>query len=522
MNEEMKAIDNYSGQPSPLNDEPPVINESRKIFKENFPAFGIASLIYAVLYALCIYENKSGIAYVVFTLASVIYIRYCFTKLNIEMKRGSIFYILAMMLLAVATFCTDDGRILALNKTGIFMLAIILLIDSAYSTGKWKLVQYIASFFKVCVMAVGEVCAPFDNVYWYFNHKWDNKNSKYLYAILGVVVAIPVVGVVFALLSSADAVFRELSGSIFGDIDIADIIAMAFMVCFMFMASYCVMAYISKKDIGDNLNNVKRVEALVAIPVTAILTVMYLVFSVIQIVYLFVGKLSLPAGYTYAQYAREGFFQLLAVGIFNLIIVVLCISFCKENKLLKGILTVMSMCTFIMIASSAVRMLIYIQYYYLTFLRIFVLFSSLVLFIIFIGLVVYIHTDRFPFFKYSMVVVTVLYICLAFSHPDYIIAKVNLSAVDDSRSQFFLGAGFDDYEFMEYLSADAAPAISEWMKEQGYTYDVGDGYINDRYFNCNAEDYGDNYMIKMSEKTADMGIRDFNLSLYRAKCLLGQ
>ena len=36
---------------------------------------------------------------------------------------------------------------------------------------------------------------------------------------------------------------------------------------------------------------------------------------------LFLGKMQLPEGYTYAQYAREGFFQLLAVSILNLILV---------------------------------------------------------------------------------------------------------------------------------------------------------------------------------------------------------
>ncbi|MFR8843973.1 MAG: DUF4153 domain-containing protein [Waltera sp.] len=50
-------------------------------------------------------------------------------------------------------------------------------------------------------------------------------------------------------------------------------------------------------------------------------------FSGIQIFGLFLGKMQLPEGYTYAQYAREGFFQLLAVSILNLILVLVCLSF---------------------------------------------------------------------------------------------------------------------------------------------------------------------------------------------------
>ena len=40
-------------------------------------------------------------------------------------------------------------------------------------------------------------------------------------------------------------------------------------------------------------------------------------------VYLFGGLMQLPSGYTYARYAREGFFQLLFVCILNVIIVLL-------------------------------------------------------------------------------------------------------------------------------------------------------------------------------------------------------
>ena len=54
---------------------------------------------------------------------------------------------------------------------------------------------------------------------------------------------------------------------------------------------------------------------MIAITIAAMLTLLYLVFSVIQIVYLFMGNMTLPSGYTYAKYAREGFFQLLAVSV---------------------------------------------------------------------------------------------------------------------------------------------------------------------------------------------------------------
>ena len=37
------------------------------------------------------------------------------------------------------------------------------------------------------------------------------------------------------------------------------------------------------------------------------------------------------------------------------------------------------------------------------------------------------YRESFPLFRYGVVMVTVLYLALSFSHPDYIIARVNIA-----------------------------------------------------------------------------------------------
>ena len=83
--------------------------------------------------------------------------------------------------------------------------------------------------------------------------------------------------------------------------------------------------------------------------------------------------MQLPAGVTYAEYARRGFFQLLFVCVLNLAAVLFIQSYFKENRVLKALLLAISGCTLIMTASSACRMLLYIRAYQLTFLRVSVL-----------------------------------------------------------------------------------------------------------------------------------------------------
>lgn len=498
--------------------------------KENFHIFGTASILYGLFYVLCMYRNDAGIAYSFFVAGTVAYIWFIFQKLDMKFKKESRFYFISLLLLSVSTFCTDDWRIIFCNKTGVFLLTICMLLGTIYNTKQWNLGKYLVSIAQVCVMAIGEFGNPFTDAVWYCKNKLDKKNSKYLYLLIGFAITIPLFVVVFILLSSADIVFRDMADRMLANISGGDVCLMVFMFAIMTLASYSLVTYLSKKELKEEVVDSRKLEPLIGIPVVTVLSLLYLLFSGIQIVYLFLGKMQLPAGYTYAEYAREGFFQLLAVSILNLVIVLVGLYFFKPSKVLKAVLMVMSLCTFIMIASSAMRMVIYIQYYYLTFLRIVVLWSLLVLFLIFIGVILYIVKETFPLFRYSLVIFTCLYIGLSFSHPDYWIAKVNLASTEDSRNDFFKGEAYEDYGYLSNLSADAAPVLVEWIAEEGYATDRY--YVDTMTFNAyhilnksNNDDEKDlavkewcayRYLKYLGENCKELSLREFNVSRFWA------
>lgn len=481
--------------------------------KENFHVFGIASVLYACLYTFCMYKNDAGITYPVLIAGSLGFVHYCLKKLELEWKKGSRFYAASMILLSISTFCTDDGRIIFFNKIGVFLLTICMLLDVIYDTKQWGLTKYFSSILKTIVMAVGQVGHPFEDAVWFCKNKLDKKNSKYLYMLIGVGIMIPVVFVIFLLLSSADVVFRDFGNRLMAGLNIGDLFLIVLMLGCVFLASYCILTFLCKRSLKEEVGDTRKWESLIAIPVVAVLSMMYLIFSGIQIVYLFAGNMQLPEGYTYAEYAREGFFQLLAVSIINLVIVLAGLYLFKSSKALKTLLAIMSMCTFIMIVSSALRMTIYIQYYYLTFLRIFVLWSLAVLFLIFVGVVIYIMKKDFPLFRYSMVVVTCLYIALSFSHPDYWIAKVNLEGTKSARSEFFKGKRYDDYDFLGNLNADAASVLLDWIAEEGYSFESSG--IKNEYDRKEWCAYL--YLGYLRENCTDMSIREFNISRFMAE-----
>lgn len=506
--------------------------EYTRRLKTNYGFFAPATFIYAVFYAFCMYKNSSGVTFPFFVAGSLLYLCFCLSKLEISLRKNSGFYMVSMMLLAVSTFCTDDGKIIAMNKTGIFFLMMSLLLHQFYQVSQWKLGKYLHSILELVFCSPGELARPFSDKKFYDKSR-TGKNKNVSYVLWGVVISLPLLLIVFALLGSADVVFRNITDKFFAGIQLENILGILFRVGFIFFASYALLAFLCKKSIKEEVADNRTGEPVLAITVTALLSVVYMLFSGIQIVYLFFGQMELPKDYTYAMYAREGFFQLLAVSVLNLIIVLVVMSYFKENKVLKIILTVMSLCTFVMIISSALRMIMYIRYYYMTFLRILVLWALLVLFVLFVGVIISIYKEKFPLFQYSMVVITLLYIGLSFSHPDFIIAKVNVAnisgndtnVIERTRDDFFqTTAGYQDFYYLSTLSADAAPVLISYMEEVGYDLEIffadnlWEAGVGDREFSGrnSAEGFGFYYLEKLKSDFLNSSWRTYNISRHMA------
>ncbi|MGN0424942.1 MAG: DUF4153 domain-containing protein [Acetatifactor sp.] len=487
--------------------------------KLTFSFLAPVSLALGCVYAFCSYENPSGAAWLLFLGVSLWVYAESMKRLELPLKKGCGFYMAAILLLGISTCCTGDGRILFFNKLGILLLWMCMMLRQYYDTTGWGLGKYLNSILKTLTGAVGQIPAPFRDFVQY-RKTLDHKPDRRVWAVLvGVLIGLPLVFVVLLILSSADALFRQYTKGLFSFLESSElfynIAVILLKIGLLFFLTYGLYSFFSRRSLTEEVPDKRKGEPLLAITISSMLTLLYLVFSLVQIGGLFLGKMKLPDGYTYASYARQGFFQLLAVSLLNLVIVLVILTYFRESQLLKWILTVMSLCTFIMIASSAMRMIIYISYYYLTFLRILVLWALLVLALLFVGVLVSIYCRKFRLFRYSMAVVTVLYLALSFSHPDYLIAKVNLANTNTGHIGIAGGeaAPYNDFRLIRELSADAAPVVIPYLRERGYVRGTSANLVQgQRYFEA--------YLNILESDTSDVSIRTFNVSLYGAKKLL--
>jgi len=457
-----------------------------KIIRQNFQIFGVATFLFACFYTFCMYKNDAGITYLFLVAAGLYYIKYCGKKLGIATRKGTMFYVVGTLLLGVSTFCTDDARIICFNKTGVFLLMVSLVLYNVFETKTWGPGKYITTIIRSILWSWGEWPRPFGDARYCCKNKLGSKGKTIWYAAAGVAASVPVVVLVLRLLMSADVLFGTMAERLLESLNLENVAGISLLTILVFFSVYGFLSFVVKGEIKEEVTEGKKAEAVLAIPMAAILTVLYLVFSMVQIGGLFLGKLALPAGYTYAVYAREGFFQLLAVSVLNLLLVLAGMRFFKESKILKVLLTLMCLCTFIMIASSAMRMVLYIKTYHLTFLRILVLWGLLVLFVLFAGVITNLYRKQFSLFRYSVVVVTVCYLGLSFARPDYWIAKYNISQMNSVIAM--------DTGYLLDLSADAAPVLVP-------------------YFGMKKEE------SRWNTESAD-SVRKFNVSRFVAKRLL--
>ena len=109
------------------------------------------------------------------------------------------------------------------------------------------------------------------------------------------------------------------------------------------------------------------------------------------------------------------------------------------------------------------------------------------------GILVQIYVNKFPMFRYTIVVVTVCVFALGVAHPDYWIAKYDVAHMNHMREENAI-----DYNYLQTLSTDAAPVIATQNGEW-------------------AEKYG-KYVVQTLEEEKE-GLREYNFSHAKAKAL---
>ena len=312
------------------------------------------------------------------------------------------------------------------------------------------------------------------------------KTKYFLHIFLGLLIGTPFIMIVIFLLSSADATFKNIFDHLFNfDINVPENIGT--LIWSLPMATY-LYALIYGSSIEDNsksfnidkfnktMDNAAAIPRLSLYTVNAVICCFYILFIGIQAIY-FIDILggSLPADFTYSEYARRGFFELLAVALINIVFIAVAkvLSVKNENNKYMHIhILLNSILTLLLISVAFAKMYLYISTYGLTTLRIIPSVFMIFLCFVFAFIIMGEFKKSFPVTKLSFYAGNILFVLLCLANIDAVVARYNLNAYMNGNLPYY-----DIYDLRESDMA-AMPVIYKAWKNSS------DKELKDKLYFC--------------------------------------
>ena len=349
--------------------------------------------------------------------------------------------LLLFLTLGLAAVCSKSGL---LQRTGIVDMVL-------YLVAGWS--RILAGAVSLLFLEIAWQSLP--------RGKWLAAGTAYLRGVLLAVPLILLFGVLFVM---ADAFFEQLVGRLFAfglTEALDDLFVTAFFACVIIGMLYSTFL---ARDL--NLKEFEKWFPPISLGMIEIgtvlgaLNILFFLFVLVQFRYFFGGEFLLAStGMTYAEYARRGFFELVAVTA--LVLPVLLTAHWlleKQNpvhersfRILSGALIAM---VFVIMSSAIYRLWLYQSQYGLTELRLYAGAFLVWLAIVFLWFLATVHRGRRDRFAFGALAAGFLIAAALHGiNPDAWIARINVARFHDN--------GRFDVDYAVSLSADAVPVLIE-------------------------------------------------------------
>ena len=310
------------------------------------------------------------------------------------------------------------------------------------------------------------------------------ENAKKLGKILlSLCIAFPILAVLATLLIFADQAFETFVDSITVDFD--ELFFTLFLTALLLLFGVPLVFAIRKGKTRLKTSAAKPyLSVLDSTGVNTVLlsvALLYLVFLCTQVSYLVGGFAGLlPEDYTYAEYARRGFFEMCLICLCNLGLLFfseLLVRRTEDGTLPLvtriAMVSISGFSIFLVVASIA-KMLLYIRSYGLTFLRLGTSIFMVFLFCVFAALITKTFRRNFKHMRAILAAACILLSVTALAEPYQVIVDYNVYAYESGlHDAYELDTSYLAYECGSYgipalirLTKDANPDVAARAKER--------------------------------------------------------
>ncbi|CDQ21559.1 protein of unknown function [Halobacillus karajensis] len=295
--------------------------------------------------------------------------------------------------------------------------------------------------------------------------------------VIGLLVGAPILMIVLLLLMQADAVFQNLLGKIpvlFSNFEeIVGRIVVALLVSGTVFGLFQSLQRPSTPHLPEQVR--PQMDGIIALTILVLLNSVYLLFIFVQFTYFFGGELQ--NGLSYSEYARRGFFELLAVTLVNLSVLLPMLLFQKVEglyiqRVLKALYALLIVFSMILLVSAFQRLLLYESQYGYTMDRLLAMMFMIFLFVLFTYTLIKVWIPRLPLIHFYIICAFIFYTCMnGFNLESWVVEK-NLERYDRT--------GDVDMAYLNSLSYTGVSALLD-LYEEGFEHPHLEFILQKRY-----------------------------------------
>lgn len=475
-----------------------------------------STFVLGLIFNFLFFKKPLGVSYPLFVLAfyGVLVLN---SRKNIEVKFDFGWLLSIPVFMLSLTYLLFSNNVFgALNFLGIPILVVIqTILITRNNSHEWHSFKFIEDFFYNSVYKTfSNLFKPFAVIARILKPKTDTEKYVVLKkVVIGLIISVPLLLIIVGLLASADQIFQNYVSKIpklFENLSIGEFIGQSIIICIITLFSFgYIFGLTNKIEKKENQalqtagTDYKVFDPVIMITVLSAINLIYIMFTLIQFSYLFGNfNFALPTDFTYAEYARRGFFELVFVTLINFVILLISIGLTKKagkigNMIMSILHSLVVFCTLVMLLSAHYRMYMYEEAYGYTYLRLLTHAFMAFLFILFIITLYKIWNEKISIIKPFIAAALVSYIIINYINIDVIITNENLSRYNKT--------GQIDVNYFTALSYDSVNGLTQLLNAK--TGNIG----------TDAKQILDSKKIELERNKPWQG---FNLSQYNAKKIL--
>ena len=304
-----------------------------------------------------------------------------------------------------------------------------------------------------------------------------SRSKNVIYALIGLLIAVPLTFVVVILLIRSDELFADWINDFvicLPNFSFSVIWAILFAIP---IAMYIFGAVFSMRGAApvhnESAPSYRFVPAVIGYAAVTPICVFYFIYTITQFV-----NIANAIGKTldYSNFARHGFFQLCAIAVINLVVIVLMQTFTrrKENDVkpfaLRFYTVMISAFTLPIIATAITKMLMYIGEYGMTLMRMYASWFMVLLAVFFV-LIIVLQARDYAIWRVMFAAFTVMFGLLCFGDFEGVIARYNISAYRSGALEELDVGAFGE---LGYSAAAPAAELLENTSDERLKYGLKD------------------------------------------------